>query len=51
MNIMLFSSGAENADTIVELPVGTFTINFAMKKYTRNTLGKIYRKNRNLSVE
>ena len=37
---MLFSSGAANADTIVELPVGTVTVQFQMKKRTRNTLGK-----------
>ena len=40
MNIVLFSSGAANADTIVELPVGTFTVKFEMKKKTLNTLGK-----------
>ncbi|CAH3143374.1 unnamed protein product [Porites evermanni] len=32
-------AGAANADTIVELPVGTFTVKFQMKKKTRNTLG------------
>ena len=40
MNIVLFSSGAANADTIIELPVGTFKVKFQMKKQTRNTLGK-----------
>lgn len=32
-------AGAANADTIVELPVGTFKVKFQMKTQTRNTLG------------
>lgn len=32
-------AGAANADTIVELAVGTFKVKFQMKKQTRNTLG------------